>query len=200
MKKYRPPFTALLTLFIIISGFRYDASAQSRWSGSLTLTQKFVGESGKSDRHVEVSFTNALPTLNRNDPTTDLNFTDDKGTGTANYHGEMIIGGRLIGTTDCRGSGQTELHEVVIDSEDSSLRIHAIGPACNGQTVELLPGGTTQDYGPEFRIRVGANEGCNQSRAISRTPASPGRRILEMAFSSCLIASTISAALPLKWL
>ncbi len=166
MKKYRPPFTALLTLFIIISGFRYDASAQSRWSGSLTLTQKFVGESGKSDRHVEVSFTNALPTLNRNDPTTDLNFTDDKGTGTANYHGEMIIGGRLIGTTDCRGSGQTELHEVVIDSEDSSLRIHAIGPACNGQTVELLPGGTTQDYGPEFTdiiVSSKASGGINQT-------------------------------------
>jgi len=87
MKKNSLPIPALLTLFTIMSGFQYDAKAQSKWSGTLTLTQKLVWEGGKSDRHVAVSFTNALPTLHRNDPTTDLNFTDDKGTGTANYHG-----------------------------------------------------------------------------------------------------------------
>lgn len=166
MKKNSLPVTALLTLFIIISGFQYDARAQSKWSGSLTLTQKFVGETGKSDRHVEVSFTNALPTLYRNDPTTDLDFTDDKGTGTANYHGEFIIGGKLVSTTDCRGSGQTELHEVVIDPEDSTYRIHAIGPACNGISVDLLPGGTTQPFGPELTdiiVSSKASGGVNQT-------------------------------------
>ncbi|MEO7924108.1 MAG: hypothetical protein ABIR30_10540 [Chitinophagaceae bacterium] len=166
MKKNGLPVAALLSLFIIISGFQYEVRAQSKWSGTLTLTQKFVGEVGKSDRHVEVSFTNALPTLHRNDPTTDLNFTDDKGTGTANFHSESVIGGKLIGTTDCRGSGQTELHEVVIDPEDSSLSIHAIGPACNGMSVSLLPGGTTQSYGPEFTditVFSKASGGVNQT-------------------------------------
>ncbi len=150
MKKTGLPVAALLTLFIIISGFQYDARAQSRWSGSLTLNEKVVWEGGKSDRHVEVSFTNALPTLHRNDPTTDLNFTDDKGRGRASLRDELIIGGNVVGTGDCRGSGQTELHEVLFDPKDSSYTIHAIGPACNGTTVDLLPGGTTQPYGPEF--------------------------------------------------
>ncbi len=166
MKKNSSPVAALFTLFIIINGFQYDARAQSKWSGSLTLTEKLVWEGGKSDRHVEVNFTNALPTLHRNNPTTDLDFTDDKGTGTASYHAEFIVGGKLIGTSDCRGSGQTELHEVVIDPEDSSLRIHAIGPACNGTSVELLPGGKTQSYGPEFTditVSSKAPGGVNQT-------------------------------------
>ena len=166
MKKYKSFSPPLLVMLIIAGSFQYDARAQSKWSGSLTLTQRVVSEVGKSDRYVEVSFTNALPTLYRNDPTTDLDFTDDKGTGRANYRGEVIIGGKLIGTGDCRGSGQTELNEVLIDPTDSSYRIHAIGPACNGTTVDLLPGGTTQPYGPEFTdiiVSSKALQGVNQN-------------------------------------
>lgn len=168
MREYRLPMAARLILFMVLNILLYETElqGQSKWSGTLTLTEKVVWDGGKSDRHVEVSFTNALPTLHRNDPTTDLNFTDDKGTGTAKLRSELIIGGKLIETTDCKGSGQTELHEVVIDSEDSSLTIHAIGPACNGQHVELLPGGKTSPYGPEFTdiiVSSKAMGGVNQT-------------------------------------
>ena len=47
--------------------------------------------------------------------------------------------------------------------------------------------------------RVRAKPGRSQSRAISRMPASPGSRVLLIASSSRLLASTSSAALPLKW-
>lgn len=124
-------------------------ATESRWSGSLTLEERYTGITGNSTRHVRVSFNNALPTLYRNDPTTDLDFTDDKGTGTASYTAEGYIGTKKISVTECQGTGKSELHEVVIEESDNRYRIHAIGPACSGTTVSLLDG-KTETYGPEF--------------------------------------------------
>lgn len=121
----------------------------SRWSGTITFEERYTGITGKSERHVSASFINALPTLHRNIETTDFNFTDDKGTGSVTYHGETIIDGKKFGTTDCQGSGQTELHEVVVDETDNVYHFHVIGPACSGTSVSTLDG-KTEPYGPEF--------------------------------------------------
>lgn len=122
---------------------------ESRWSGQLVLEERFTGLTGNSTRHVTVSFVNALPTLYRDDATTDLNFSDDKGRGNVTYHSESIIGGKKVSITDCEGSGPSELHEVSIDESDNTYSIHAIGPACNGTSVSLLDG-KTEPYGPEL--------------------------------------------------
>ena len=120
----------------------------AQWTGTLTLDEKFTGITGTSERHISVSFINALPTLYRDDGISDLNFTDDKGIGTATYHGEAIIEGKKMGVTDCRGSGPSELHAVVVDEEASTYFIEAIGPECNGTDVSYIDNRTTP-YGPE---------------------------------------------------
>jgi hypothetical protein len=65
------------------------------WTATVSIVEKLTGEAGTSERHVDVTFNNALPTLYRDDTTTNLDFTDDKGTGTASYHSESIIGGKI---------------------------------------------------------------------------------------------------------
>src|SRR5688572_8011307 len=127
----------------------YKQLAESHWTGTLTLEEKYTGIMGTSERHVTVNFSNALPTLYRDDETADLDFTDDKGRGSVTYHAESFINGKKVGTTDCEGTGKSELHEVAIDEESMTYRIHAIGPACAGSTVSLIERSTTP-YGPEF--------------------------------------------------
>ena len=123
---------------------------ESRWSGHITMEESFTGDIGTSKRKVSVSFVDALPTLWRDDETTDLdNFTDDKGTGSATFHGESFIGGKKWKTTNCNGSGKSELHEVMVNEEDNTYSIHAIGPGCSGETIDHI-GGQTSPFGPEF--------------------------------------------------
>lgn len=123
---------------------------ESRWSGTITMEESFTGEIGTSQRHVTVSFVDALPTLNRDDGTTYIyNFTDDKGTGSVTSHAETFVGGKKWTTTDCSGGGRSELHEVVVNEEDNTYSIHAIGPGCSGEIVSHM-GDTIRPYGPEF--------------------------------------------------
>jgi hypothetical protein len=102
-----------------------------KWTGSLRLVAKSSGITGTREWTIDVSFTNALPTLNRNVNTTDFNFTDDKGVGNVKDHTETIIDGKRLGTCTCTGEGQAELHEVVVDESDTTYSISAIGPPCN---------------------------------------------------------------------
>ncbi len=132
------------------SSFSSVTGRESRWTGTLTLNVKYKGITGFSERHVTATFVDALPTLWRDDDTPDLDFTDDKGRGSVTYHGEEIINGIKVTITDCSGSGQTELHEVVVDETDNVYHINAIGPACSGTTTYLLDNGRTETYGPEF--------------------------------------------------
>jgi hypothetical protein len=120
-----------------------------RWTGKITMVETFTGDLGTSKRDVSVSFVDALPTLHRDDETTDLDFTDDKGTGSAIFHGETFVGGKKWTTTDCQGSGKSKLHEVVVDEEDNTYSIHAIGPGCSGESVSHI-GEPTTPYGPEY--------------------------------------------------
>ena len=130
-----------------------------RWTGTLTLDEKYTGITGTSERHVTVTFNNALPTLHRDgvvDPT--VGFTDDKGTGRETYHGETIIGGKKVIDVDCSGSGQAELHQVDINDEDYT--INAIGPICACTGINLIDGevgaGTyTTGFGPSSERWVG---------------------------------------------
>ena len=77
---------------------RITAGGESRWTGHIKMEEKTTisaqSWTAESIRTVQASFMNALPTLFRDDNTTDLDFTDDKGTGSHTFHGEETIGGR----------------------------------------------------------------------------------------------------------
>ena len=165
MKKTILLIGLMLIFFSVIPGPTYAQSGTSKWTGTITLEESYTGITGNSQRKVSVSFIDALPTLHRNIETTDLTFTDDKGRGSVTYHGEMIIGGKKMGITDCQGSGETELHEVVIDEEDNTYLIHAIGPACIGSSVSLI-GGPTESYGPEFTDLIISNRPLGSSKNL----------------------------------
>ena len=125
---------------------------ERRWTGTLTLDEKYTGITGTSERQVTVTFNNTLPTLHRDetgiiptDPTAVDHFTDDKGTGSETYHAEGFIAGKKVSVTDASGSGQSQLN--IVDINDEDYYIHAIGPVCNGTQTNLLDG-TTTDAGP----------------------------------------------------
>ena len=126
---------------------------ERRWTGTITFEQRSSSITGTSERYVTVNFNSAWPTLHRDGvTTTDFNFTDDKGTGSETFHAEARIEGKLIGTTDCQGSGQTELHIVDIDNE--SYYIHAIGPSSSGTESNLIDGTTrtVEPYATDITI------------------------------------------------
>lgn len=114
-----------------------------RWHGTITVIEKYSGLTGRSERYVSLFFANALPTNYRNIETTDLNFTDDKGTGKVSEYSEFTIrtkdektgveSEKVIDRCDCAGQGQSELHEVVIELSDGIYRIHATPPPCKGK-------------------------------------------------------------------
>jgi hypothetical protein len=108
----------------------------SQWTGTVTRTEIITisnaAFNGKTEVLGEASFINALPTMYRDDPTTDLNFTDDKGPGRHKVHSEMtdLTGKKCI--QDCEGNGQAELHSVVINEEANTYDIEVIFPRCIG--------------------------------------------------------------------
>jgi hypothetical protein len=57
----------------------------AHWTGTIQLEETVIFNNlnlkGKGERRMSATFINALPTLYRDDESTDLNFTDDKGTG-----------------------------------------------------------------------------------------------------------------------
>lgn len=117
-------------------------SAEIRWTGTISLVEKSKSIIGASETHVDLSFTNALPTLYRNIETTDLSFTDDKGKGKIQYHAEAsmkVVNEKTgleeekpLNVCDCSGEGKSELHEVVIDKSKGTYSISAVGPPCEG--------------------------------------------------------------------
>jgi len=122
------------------------AVKEIRWFGTITVFEVYSGLIGKSNRHINLSFTNALPTLYRNIETTDLDFADDKGTGKVSEHVEFVVISKdqktgiekrtVIEECDCKGEGKSELHEVVLDHDEKKYRIHAVPPPCKGSKGE----------------------------------------------------------------
>jgi hypothetical protein len=72
--------------------------------------------------------------MNREDGSTYLNFTDDKGSGTNTYNSEGTnVLTKVKCISDCTGSGAAELHTVIIREWDNTYDIEAIAPACTGK-------------------------------------------------------------------
>ncbi len=91
-------------------------------------------------KQVEVFFTAAMPTMNRDDGLTEFNYTDDKGTGTHTEHGDMtniLINQRCV--YDCSGTGTSELHTVIVREWDNTYDIEAISPFCKGTSCTGEP-------------------------------------------------------------
>lgn len=152
---------SILLLILISLSFSYRQKynqkpvpeGTDKWTGTLTFDETVIhsnsAANGTTKKHVDVSFTDALPTMYRDmeNDTTNLHFTDDKGTGHYSVYGESTtIGGQKC-TLDCQGSGEAELHAVVINEESKTYDIEAIGPVCNGE--QTCSGEGTKHYGPD---------------------------------------------------
>jgi len=135
-----------------------------RWTGTMTLHKKVEGATGSSDLRVTVSFINALPTLYRDEnENPELDFKDDKGTGTSTYHAEGLFAGKKTGVTDCKGTGLSELHEIVIDLENKEYSIQASGPICKGQSISYLEGVTRPYESEDVGISTGVQPLTNKN-------------------------------------
>lgn len=138
-------FIALMSSCIFIAGTgkindlpKRNVEPVARWTGTIkreeiaTFSNALVA--GTSRTNLEVSFSAALPTMGRDDESTDLNFTDDKGSGS---HISTSEGTNLLTKvkciSDCSGSGVAELHTVTIREWDNTYDIEAIAPACTGK-------------------------------------------------------------------
>lgn len=130
--------------------FLTNGLAESKWSGTVSWHKKWSGITGSSDLWVDVSFNEAVPTMYRNVSTTDLNFTDDKGTGTVKFHAVGDLAG-LHSETNCATSGLAELHAVTIRDWDNTYDIEVRGPACKGGQTVSTPGGS-EPYNEEGEL------------------------------------------------
>lgn len=116
----------------------------ARWTGTLSRVEKIIHsnqvQSGTVERRVEVSFNAAMPTMNRDDGRTYLDYTDDKGSGIHTEHGDMTnLLTKQKCVWDCTGSGKSELHTVIIREWDNTYDIEAISPVCHGTDCDGKP-------------------------------------------------------------
>lgn len=128
----------------------------AHWTGTLSMDEKTTWNEGcismSGERHVNVTFTNALPTLFRDDDATDFSaYTDNKGTGSAEFHSQGNMCGQN-GKTDCSVSGVSKLHNVTVREWDSTYDIEVIAPPCIGTNSD----GST--YGPDVMSITVSNE------------------------------------------
>ena len=109
---------------------------EARWTGTATsekiITYSNAAYNGKIVIHGQASFTDALPTMYREDETTNLDFKDDKGQGSHKVHSEVtdITGKKCVG--DCESTGKSELHSVVINEFENTYDIEVEFPDCVG--------------------------------------------------------------------
>lgn len=127
MKKNGSLFRILCFMFIISGSFLYEANGQTtrvegKWSGTVSLHERYDGITGWSEKWIDVSF------------------TDNIGWGTIKYKDELIIGGKSLGKSDCSGTGSVELWAVEIYRPDSTYVIETIGPTCSSGSKPWEPG------------------------------------------------------------
>lgn len=144
MKRYSVSLVFIMLLFSPLNNDKEKLKPNKkpegtgRWSGTVkfveTVNISKEAYTARSERQIIARFNDALPTLYRNDETTDLNFTDDKGTGSHTYHSEGRFIGRPLCITDCQSSDKAQLHAVVIREEDNEYDIEIISPTCIGTT------------------------------------------------------------------
>ncbi len=144
-------------------------SGMSRWTGTVTMEQiiKYTSPDWTGTDKIEIvtTFVDALPTMYRdnvdvsNPDEAALKFKDDKGTGSHTFHSDVTVGGKHC-VTDCQGSGEAELHAVVINEEEHSYDIEAIGPGCKGTTCGD-EGGTAEYQSTDADITITEPLGSN---------------------------------------
>jgi hypothetical protein len=159
MNKYSVFLVPVIMIFFLSNSFQQKKNHRpvpegiSRWTGTVTFVEIInitnAAYTATGERHIIASFNDALPTMYRDDDATELNFTDDKGTGSHTFHSEgRFIGGRTC-VTDCQSSDKAELHAVVINEEANAYDIEVVSPNCIGTTCG--DDGGTKEYGPESR-------------------------------------------------
>jgi hypothetical protein len=147
----------------------------ARWSGTIKSEEivNYTNPSfkGKAERVMVATFKETLPTLYRDEvENTELNFIDDKGTGTHSFHSETSLI-TLKGCSHCDVNGQAELHSVIIREWDSTYDIEAIPPACTGTNCD----GTT--YGPATESITVSNRHLLDKDVLSGTVTTTGELI-----------------------
>jgi hypothetical protein len=119
-----------------------------RWTGTLSLDETVIHSNGavngQTETHVHVVFTDALPTLNREEDSSNLQFGDDKGTGTYRIQGEATMVGGQKCSFDCQGGGVAVLNAVNINEEANTYDIDVLGPKCTG--TKTCSGEETKPY------------------------------------------------------
>src|SRR5258706_15322035 len=137
MNKYSIFLLPVVLIFFLSSYKKADHANDNfegtgRWTGTLSLDETVIhangAVNGQTERHAHVAFTDVLPTLNRNDDSSNLSFGDDKGTGTYSVQGETIMIGGQKCSLDCQGGGVAVLNAVNINEEANTYDIDAIGP------------------------------------------------------------------------
>jgi len=128
-----------------------DFAAETKWSGTVTQTTKFFGDMPASEMtseaKLEVSFTETIPSLYRQQEVDDTStLTDNKGGGTfvSKGNGKLIGPKGVVSTShfDCFGIGPAELHSVIINQGAGKYDIEVMGPdsKCKSET-RLIPTG-----------------------------------------------------------
>jgi hypothetical protein len=133
------------------------------WTGIVRKTEIYTGITGSSEKKIDLVFNKSRPTLHRDDVTGDLDFTDDKGTGSVTMQAVNTVFGKPE-ICNCSGQGEAELHEVVIDEDDNTISIDAIGPPCKGGSgSDGSCGGTSNEItifkplGPDHNVLAGTS-------------------------------------------
>ena len=163
----------------------------ARWTGTLKREEKatFSNElvAGTSQRYLEVSFSAALPTMNRDDGSTYLNFTDDKGSGShiSTSEGTNLLT-KIKCVSDCTGSGTAELHTVIIREWDNTYDIEAIAPACTGKACN--EDGSPRPYEEGMATISVSNEKLTDKDLLSGTKTETGE--LPAGFGTFTVTTT----------
>jgi hypothetical protein len=114
---------------------------KNAWRGSINLVEKFIGEGPfegtMHDAHIDLSFTGAVPTLNRDIESSNFEFTDDKGIGSVKAHSEWTIAGKKC-ECNCVTAGKAQLYEVLFHPGDTTYTIYSVAPLCKTMTPDCI--------------------------------------------------------------
>ena len=134
MKKYKSILTALLVLLTltIVSALQNDAKGQNDyvqgiWTGTVSMHQKFNNLIGWNELWI------------------DINFVENKGSGTLKYKTELIVDGKSFGKVSCNGAGKADLIELIINRAAGIYSFHAFGPSFTCIPANEEMGAGTQD-------------------------------------------------------
>ena len=137
MKKNRIVFLGFIPLIIIIASTHngFGQSVQGIWSGTVRMKQVYTGELGHSSLEITT------------------NFTENTGSGTMKYEGELKIGAETK-EVKCNGAGNATLYHLDISKDNDttdiySYYIHVIGPDFSCSPVEAGINGRDISFGDQ---------------------------------------------------